>query len=156
MARYNAPGLIATCATTPGKQMVGITAATGATTLRRAWIYEIDFGTTSTPADTFLNLQAHRSTTAGTGAAAIAYPLDAADAASLMTVATGAMSAEPAIAVVGSLLNIPLNQRASYRWVAAPGGELVVPATNTVGIAVGASSAGAYTGNAAGSVHYWE
>lgn len=157
MARYNAPGLITTVSTTPGKQMCSITALTGATTLRRAWVYDISFGTTTAPADTFLNLQAHRVTTAGTGATSTAYALDAGDAASLMTVNLGAFSIEPTVTTVGNLLNVPLNQRASYRWVAAPGGELIVPATTANGIAVGASSAGpSYAGNAAGSTHYFE
>ena len=33
------------------------------------------------------------------------------------------------------MLRVPLNHRASYRWVAAPGGELVWPATANNGIA---------------------
>jgi hypothetical protein len=54
------------------------------------------------------------------------------------------------------LMEIPVNSRASYRWVAAPGGELVVPATDVTGLGLRAKSA-AYTGTGQqATVHYWE
>lgn len=37
--------------------------------------------------------------------------------------------------------NIGLNQRASYRWTAIPGQEIITPATNLVGMALCAKSA---------------
>ena len=48
-----------------------------------------------------------------------------------------------------------VNQRATYRWVAAPGSELLIPATASNGIGVAAKSA-AYTGDALASVMFAE
>jgi hypothetical protein len=44
-------------------------------------------------------------------------------------------SAQPTITALSDLLNIPHNQRATFRWVAAPGGEIIVPATAAAGVA---------------------
>ena len=66
-------------------------------------------------------------------------PLDPADQASLMvgfdTVVTDAAGTQ-------LVMDIGLNFRASYRWVAAPGSEIVVAATDNLGIAgrLGAAS----------------
>jgi hypothetical protein len=43
---------------------------------------------------------------------------------------------EPTFTAAAILLNIPLNQRATFRWVAAPGGELVMPATAANGFGI--------------------
>jgi hypothetical protein len=53
------------------------------------------------------------------------------------------------------LLQVAVNQRASYRWVAAPGGEFVIPATNVAGIGVRAKSP-AYASTATSSMSFWE
>ncbi len=45
-----------------------------------------------------------------------------------------------------------LSERASYRWVSAPGGELVFPATNLNGYTFRVRSA-AYTGTATCAMH---
>jgi hypothetical protein len=44
-----------------------------------------------------------------------------------------------------SLWNVAVNQRASYRWVAAPGSEFVYPATSSAGLGL-RSLSGGYTG----------
>ena len=41
---------------------------------------------------------------------------------------------EPTYTAIASLLDIALNQRATFRWVAAPGSELMAPATAANGI----------------------
>jgi hypothetical protein len=86
-----------------------------------------------------------RQTAAGTSTSATPNPLDSANRAA-GTVASVNFSAEGTITAASSVLYIPVNQRASYRWVAVPGSELVIPATNLAGFAVRFRSGG-YTGN---------
>lgn len=140
--------------TTTYKTLVSLTAATGATTLRKAWIYDILFGADGTPADNAMVYKADRQSTVGTGTSATPSPLDAGDAAALIT-ATANNTIEPTITSATQLIEVPVNQRASYRWVAAPGGELVVPATNTTGIGFRAKSPG-YTGTVGCVLHFFE
>jgi|SRR5262249_44421595 len=140
--------------TTTYKTLAALTAATGATTLRKAWIYDILFGADGTPADNALVYKADRQTSVGTGTSATPSPIDTSDAAALIT-ATVNHTAEPT-GIGNILIEVPVNQRASYRWVAAPGGELVVPATNTTGIGFRAKSPTGYTGTVGCSLHFWE
>lgn len=140
--------------TTTYKTAMSLTAATGATTLRRAKIYDISFGADGTPADNYLVYKVDRQSTVGTGTSATPTPLDAGDAAALITGNVNS-TIEPTVTANTQLLEIPVNQRASYRWVAAPDGELIVPATNTTGIGVRGKSA-AYTGTINATLAYIE
>lgn len=131
------------------KTLVNVSAATA--TLTRAMIYDILVGTNGTPADNYMEFNAERSTAVGTGSTAVLLPLDNTIRAS-GSVGTVNNTVEPTItANTQSLFYIGINQRASYRWVAAPGSELIIPATNVAGIALRALS-GAYTGTATGHV----
>lgn len=140
--------------TTTYKTLIDITAATGATTLRRGLIYDILFGADGTPADNAMVYKADRQTTTGTRTAATPAPLDSGDAAALLTYGVNT-TIEPTVTASTQLIEVPVNQRASYRWVAAPGGELVIPATNVAGIGFRAKSP-AYTGTALATVHCQE
>jgi len=140
--------------TTTFKTLLSITAATGATTLRRAWLYDIMVGTDGTPADNAVNWIVNRQSTVGTATSHTAAQQDAADAAPLMTTNVN-HTIEPTVTDQTGLVQLGVNQRASYRWVAYPGGELIVPATNTTGIGVRAKSP-AYTSTATACVHFWE
>lgn len=140
--------------TTSYKTQVALTAATGATTLRRAWIYEFNVGADGTAADNVIRYKADRQTTVGTGTTATPSPILPGDAAALI-VATVCHTAEPTVTSATQLVLISVNQRASYRWVAAPGGELVVPATNVAGIGLRANSP-AYASTVTANVHFWE
>src|SRR5262245_33082083 len=71
--------------TTTYKTLVQLTSATGATTLRRVWIYDIMVGTDGTPGDTAVNWIVNRNTSVGTGTTLAPVALDAADAAALIT-----------------------------------------------------------------------
>jgi hypothetical protein len=119
------------------KTITQLSAATA--TLRRARVQDILLGASNVPnaTDCAIQYQAARQTTLGTGTTATPSPLDLANAAS-DTVGTVNMTAEPTTGV--NLLDIVLNQRASQRWVAAPGSELYIPATNLSGIGVRAWS----------------
>jgi hypothetical protein len=49
---------------------------------------------------------------------------------------------DPTLTAGAMVLTIPLNQRATFRWVADPGKELVYPATASNGLAVRTPTAG--------------
>ena len=140
--------------TTTYKTNVDLTAATGATTLRRGWVYDMMFGADGTAADNVVVYKADRQTTTGTRTSAVPAPLEAGDAACLLTAGV-ATTIEPTVTAATQLIEIAMNQRASYRWVAAPGGELVVPATNVAGIGFRAKSP-AYASTVTTEVHFWE
>ena len=98
-----------------------------ATTIRPK-IYEILIGSVATPADNAWEFVIGRITTAGTSTAFTPIALDPADPASLAAVGFN-HSAEPTYTANAYLLRIAGNQRAAVRWIAAPGGELTLPAT---------------------------
>jgi len=122
------------------KTIVALTAATA--TLRRAHIYDIMMGAEGAPnaTDCAIVYDVSRQTAAPTATAATPNALNPADAAS-DTVAAVNATIEGTITAASSVLTISLNQRASQRWVAAPGSELIIPATNLAGFALRALSA---------------
>jgi len=115
-------------------------------TARRGQIYDVIFGADGTPADNALVFDISRQTAAGTATTVTAVPINPADAAFSGT-ATANATVEPTVTATSSVLAMALNQRATQRWVAAPGGELVYPATNANGFALRAKSA-SYTSTA--------
>lgn len=104
-------------------------------TPRRGKVYDVLVGTQTTPADAVVEWQIIEVTTVSTGSATgtsfAARKLDAADAAAL-SVCT-ANSTGSGTVVPPNSWYVGMNQRASYRWVAAPGSELVWPATASAG-----------------------
>jgi len=140
--------------TTTYKTLVSVTAATGATTLRRGWIYDIMVGADGTPADNAMTFKVDRQTTVGTATSSVPSPIDVGNAACLLVGSTN-NTIEPTVTAATQLVELGMNQRASYRWVAAPGGELVVPATNVAGIGARVKSPG-YTGTMVCTVQFWE
>jgi hypothetical protein len=140
--------------TTTYKSICQVSALTGATTLRRAWVYDIMVGVDGTPADNVINWIVSRNSSAGTGTSHTPAQVDSGDAVALMTCLVN-HTIEPIITDQTGLLQIAVNQRASYRWVAAPGGEFIVPATTANGIGVRAKSP-AYASTVTGHVSFWE
>ena len=130
------------------KTLLALTAATA--TLKRGKVYDVLIGTNGTPADNYMEFDISRQTAAGTSTATTPNALDPADAASGIVGAAN-FTVEGTITAASSVFYLGLNQRASYRWVAAPGSELVIPATNLAGFALRARSGG-YTGTATGTV----
>ena len=104
-----------------------------ATRPRRSKVYDFMFGSEATPADNVFLWQIQRCTTAGTSTGVTPSPIDPADAAT-ETDAGENHTTDGTLTSGLILLSIPLNQRASYRWVASPGGELVIPATASNGV----------------------
>lgn len=123
------------------KTQVSLTAAG---TPVRALVQEIDVGTPGTPADNYMEYDISRQTAVGTSTSATPNPLDTTFRAS-STLAAVNYTAEGTVTAASSVFYLALNQRASYRWVAAPGSELIIPATAAAGFAIRARSA-AYTG----------
>ena len=124
--------------TTTYKTLTEVYAVTAA--LRRGRLVDMTVGTEGTPADNSYQFDVSRmGTSAGTVTAATPSPIDLADVACSSVAGVNA-TGESTIGV--QLLYIPLNQRASYRWVARDEREaLVWPATNFAGLACRAKSA---------------
>lgn len=136
----NGMGGTAQAITSSYKTIVEVTAATSG--LRRGWLYDVMFGTLGTPADTTYQFDISRATTTGTMTAVTVFPLDPADGVA-STIGTVNATAEPTYTATpaDSVFNLGINQRASYRWVSAPGSEIVWPATNLNGVGLRAQSA---------------
>lgn len=103
------------------------------TTAVRPCIYEFVFGSSGSPADNAASFLFQRATTIGNGSAFTPVALDPADPAStttsVITYTTG-----PTLTANAFLYEFGLNQRATFRWIAAPGSEMKVPATAANGI----------------------
>ncbi len=102
----------------------------------RIHLYDFVLSSIGTPADTQFDWILQRTTAHGTrGATVIPKPLDDVDIAS-----AGADAGEGTytIAVTNTaaeeLYEIGLNLRATFRWVAAPDGEIVMPAADNEGL----------------------
>lgn len=117
-----------------------------ATRPRRLKWYDIVLGAQGTVGDNPFLYTLQRCTTAGTSTAVTPQPLDPADAATEADAGEN-HTIEPTYTAAAILLNIGLNQRATFRWVAQPYGELVTPATasNGIGVQTPTSSAVAIT-----------
>ena len=106
-----------------------------ATRPRRLKVYDVMFGSEATPADAALLWTLRRCTAAGTSTGVTPQNLDPSDAATEYDAGEN-HTIEPTFTAGAILLNITLNQRATFRWVAAPGGELVMPATASNGFGI--------------------
>ena len=156
MAKYAVanPSTGATAVAAAYKTLLSVNASTGATP-RRGKIYDLLVGTDGTPADNFMTWDVSRITSTVAGAVSFTpNALDPADAAADSQAFTN-HTAEATITSSSSLFVVGVNQRASYRWVAAPGGELLWPATTANGLVVRVLSGG-YTGTATATVHFEE
>ena len=98
---------------------------------RRQKIYDYMVGNSSTPADVDFVHELLRVTADPTSDNPTPDPLDPADAAALFS-GNDVVTVDAAGTVIA--MRVALNQRASYRWVAAPGSEIVVAATDNLGI----------------------
>jgi hypothetical protein len=147
MARYSASGsqTLASSATTA----LGLAAQS---TAHRNIVYEMWFGNVGAPADLVTVHTVQRITADGSGTAVTPTAL-AADRASQCTCLENHTS-EPTYTSNTELLEIPLNHRATFRWVAAPGGEIITPATDNNGIGFKALHASATTDWRVGAM--WE
>lgn len=148
--RYAASGTQDTTTSTPGDSTLGLQSST----TNRPRLYDIICGTKGTPADNALDWQVSRFTAAGTGTAVTEVALDP-GAPTQAAAALENHTVEPTYTADNQLLDFGLNQRATFRWVAAPDGELVLPATAANGIGIVAFHA-SYTGETDATFHWYE
>jgi len=139
------------------KTLVSVYASTTGTAglVRRGKIYDLLVGTNGTAADNAMEYDLARLTAPSTGSPASANPLDPADAA----MAGGAVAnstTEGTYTSSGQVWYVGVNQRASYRWVAAPGSEIVYPATSSAGIGLRGRSPTGYVLTATGTIYNQE
>lgn len=119
---------------------------------RHRWFY-LHLGCQGDAADNEFLYTIQRCTTAGTRTSVTPQPLDPADAAAVTTAGEN-HTVEPTYTAGEILLNIALNQRATFQWYAPPGGELVVPATASNGIGVQSPTSTALV--ITGQIHFEE
>ena len=118
---------------------VGVVYASSATQARRLKLYDFTIGVESAPAS-FANLwQWKRFTAPGTSTAVVPNPLDLADPAALGEAGQN-NTVEPTYTVI--MASKALNQQATYRWLAAPGAEIIIPATNNAGLGIQTTTTG--------------
>lgn len=109
--------------------------ALGATT--RARLYDLVIGSDATPGDQATKIAIMRCTTSGLGSTFVTpNALDPADPASLMQWGSAWTSTQPGVTANSQVLQVAMNQRATFRWVAVPDSELVVPATQWFGLTI--------------------
>lgn len=130
------------------QSVVMITAA--ASSPRRARVHDLSMSCGASPADNAFTWIIQRCTTAGTGNALTPNALDAADSLASTIVVKDTVTADPSLTASAFLYAEALNQRATFRWVAAPYSELVVPATASNGFVVGLSAASTTSFDAGG------
>ena len=135
--RYSGHGSAAT-----GTNKTILTAfCVSATPKVRPRLYELLLGSVATPADVAALFYLSRLTAVGTeGSGFTPVALDPAAPTGECDCGVGVFSVEPTYTASKELLAIPMNQRATFRWIAAPGGELVLPATQNNGVGLKSSS----------------
>lgn len=121
-----------------------VVAATGATTLRRGWIYEMEMGADQVPNSTdcpiIWDVSAQTAVGTATSITPLAIDQGGGDAAALLTYSANA-TAEGTITANSSVFYLGLNQRASQRWIARDEkSALIVAAVNAKGWAMRAKS----------------
>lgn len=117
-------------ATVPQAQLVG------AATIRPK-IYDLMIGSPSVPADQAASWALRRNTTASAGGTAVVpVALDPGDPAATATAMVAPGMGAPTLTAGQFLLQWAQNLRATFRWVAAPGKELIIPAVANNGISL--------------------
>lgn len=140
MARYGASG----SQTMTTSNATALHVASNGTTAHRCWIYEFSLADVGTPADNVVLHTAQRMTAVGTHTDVTPTKVDLADRAAQADVGEN-HTVEPTYTSSEEIWEQALNTRAAYRWVAAPGGELVTPATTGDGVGWQALHASATT-----------
>lgn len=102
---------------------------------RRGKIFRAIFGSEATPADAAFLWQLQRCTSAGTATGVTPKALDPGDPAAIDD-AYENHTVDPTLTAGEIMLSVPLHQRATFPFYAAPGREIVFPGTANNGIAV--------------------
>lgn len=120
MANYSTRGSMALIA---ADTVLSVIAATTV----RPKVFDILISSPSTPNDYSAHFFLQRFSADGTGSAVTPQPLDFNERAAVAT-SKHTYTAEPTLTANEILLDMAMNQRATVRWVAVPGRELVIPA----------------------------
>lgn len=136
------------------KSLTSVSATSGS--LRRGKIYDVTVGIDGAPnaTDCSIDWDMSQITALGTATAATPVALDQADVAALTTGNVNA-TVEPTVTSASSAWTIGANQRATYRWAAVPGSEIVWPATTAHGYTLRGKSA-TYGSTAVGQILFDE
>lgn len=149
--KYAVTGSQSANTSTPGKTTLNLF---NPGTTKRGQIYDVMISASGTPADNALMWTLQRTTAVGTeGAGVVPTPIDGGAASILDGAETH--SAEPTFTAATELWQQMLHQRATWRWVAAPEGKLLIPAATSNGIAARAFHA-SYTGASEATFHFEE
>jgi hypothetical protein len=149
MAKYSSSG----SQTLTSSIVTALAIGSNASTVQRNWVYEFVIANVGTPADLVTLHTIQRTTAIGTQTAVTPTVLDFADRAAQADVGEN-HTGEPTYTSNEEVFEIPLNNRGTYKWQAAPGSEIVCPATAGDGIGFGATHASATTDWRAGILHY--
>jgi hypothetical protein len=107
----------------------------GGASPRRAKIQEIIIGSEATAADNpFLYLLQRCVVGSAAGSAVTPSAIDPGDTVAANISVLQNLTIEPTYTSGAVMLRLPLNQRATFRWVAQPGSEIVTPATQNSGV----------------------
>lgn len=143
------------CAVGAAKGILNLHTVVAAPT-HRARIYEVIVGCVAVPADAATKFGIIRTTAIGTeGAGFTPVPLDSAAPAATFDFGVGVFAVEPTKTANSELLVFSMNQRATFRWVAAPGSELILPATQNNGACLQSISSTVATAHE-GAIYYEE
>lgn len=149
MDRYTASGIITAVTAAPGDTALALYGHTNT----RPRLYHYKLSVYGTPVgDNILEWLIRRITTAGTGTAVTPAPVDVGGPAALCAVASD-HTAEPTFGA--TIDDIGIHQRNTFSWTAAPGGELVIPASLVAGIGFTPIHA-SYASTAAVVIHFQE
>jgi hypothetical protein len=109
---------------------------------RRFNIYDLTVGSDASPADNAFLWEINARTALQTGGTTVVpQAIDISDVTAASTKAD--MTATTNGAGSGIVWGCPLNQRATFRWVAAPGSEIVSPALACSGFGIGTPTSSA-------------
>lgn len=124
---------VASVASGTNKTLINLFHSAGTPT-NRGRICDLNVGSAATPADQAADFLLNRTTAVGTeGSGLVPNNLDPGGPAGDFDSGLGVFTAEPTYTASKQLLAFQLNQRATFRWVAAPGYELVMTATQNNG-----------------------
>lgn len=119
---------------------------TASSSPRRFKLVDIILGSEAAPGDNVFLWEVNKRTGLATGGSSVTgQPLDDSDTIASTLVGNQAPTANGTGS--GNKLSLPLNQRATFRWAAQPGREIIAPATasNGYGFSTPTSSAVAVT-----------
>lgn len=151
MAKY---ALTVEAAAGPATETIGDLSNNGAGA--RVALYDLLFGSDGTPADTGFEWIVQRTSAHGTrGGAVVPARLDLADVVCAADAGQGTYTIDPTYTSAAEILDFALNLRATFRWVCAPGGEVIIPSTDNAGIGFICNHASA-TDNQKVSAHFEE